>query len=107
MVVMSAPPGGNFAVARLRRFDWPGCSSIFVLRTSVAIVRTRFRQNTAEAPTTSTCFLHRGGVWWCIDRKGTRGMAVKKRAVKANQRAQPRTSVTFPHDLYQTIEEMA
>ena len=34
-------------------------------------------------------------------------MAVKKRAVKANQRAQPRTSVTFPHDLYQTIEEMA
>lgn len=34
-------------------------------------------------------------------------MAVKKRAVKANQGAQPRTSVTFPHDLYQTIEEMA
>lgn len=34
-------------------------------------------------------------------------MAVKKRAAKANHGARPRTSVTFPHDLYQTIEEMA
>ena len=34
-------------------------------------------------------------------------MPVKKRAAKANHGAQPRASITFPPDLYKTIEEMA
>jgi metal-responsive CopG/Arc/MetJ family transcriptional regulator len=34
-------------------------------------------------------------------------MAAKKKGGKARDRRQPRASITFPPDLYQSVEEMA
>jgi predicted DNA-binding ribbon-helix-helix protein len=50
---------------------------------------------------------HLGGVKWCID--GARMLTNAKRKTRSlkGRNKSPRTSVTFPPDLYQTLEQLA
>jgi hypothetical protein len=52
--------------------------------------------------------LHRHGVRWCIIVCGALPMAsAKRKARKTRPSHSPRVSVTFPPDLYETLEDLA
>jgi Ribbon-helix-helix protein, copG family len=50
--------------------------------------------------------MHRDGVPWCIVR-GVHEMPVKNKDGGKTGGAQPRASITFPRELYKTLEDLA
>jgi predicted DNA-binding protein len=55
------------------------------------------------------CLLQQSGVRWCNaeENKGLSMPAAKRKVQKTKASQSSRTSVTFPPDLYQTLEDMA